>query len=93
MLIGADGANSVVAQHLGLPATNYAGYVAYRSVVASWSCRKSTLLNKVGLSCMQPILALSRKVLDVDVLLLFAADICCVVTVLPLVWLSCQGGS
>jgi 2-polyprenyl-6-methoxyphenol hydroxylase-like FAD-dependent oxidoreductase len=28
--VGADGANSVVAAHLGLPPTNYAGYVAYR---------------------------------------------------------------
>lgn len=31
VLIGADGANSVVAQHLGLKVPpNYAGYVAYR---------------------------------------------------------------
>eukprot|EP00878_Enallax_costatus_P022960 GHUV01024403.1.p1 GENE.GHUV01024403.1~~GHUV01024403.1.p1 ORF type:complete len:396 (+),score=69.76 GHUV01024403.1:451-1638(+) len=33
VLIGADGANSVVAQHLGLQVPpNYAGYVAYRGV-------------------------------------------------------------
>ncbi|KAI8474171.1 MAG: hypothetical protein J3K34DRAFT_518475 [Monoraphidium minutum] len=32
LLIGADGANSVVARHLGLPDANYAGYTAYRGV-------------------------------------------------------------
>lgn len=33
VLIGADGANSVVARHLELPQPKYAGYVAYRSAV------------------------------------------------------------
>lgn len=33
MLVGADGTNSVVAKHLGLPGLNYSGYKAYRSVV------------------------------------------------------------
>eukprot|EP00775_Hariotina_reticulata_P009423 gene9423-9589_t len=31
MVVGADGANSVVAKHLGLPATRYSGYKAYRA--------------------------------------------------------------
>lgn len=35
VLIGADGANSVVARHLELPQPKYAGYVAYRSAVPS----------------------------------------------------------
>jgi hypothetical protein len=30
VVVGADGANSMVAQHLGLQQPNYAGYVAYR---------------------------------------------------------------
>lgn len=30
VVVGADGSNSVVAQHLGLQPPNYAGYVAYR---------------------------------------------------------------
>lgn len=33
VLVGADGANSKLAQQLGLPPPNYAGYVAYR-----WAC-------------------------------------------------------
>ena len=33
MLLGADGARSEVAQHLGLARPSYAGYSAYRSVV------------------------------------------------------------
>ena len=30
LLIGTDGANSVVARHLSLPGTRYRGYVGYR---------------------------------------------------------------
>jgi 2-polyprenyl-6-methoxyphenol hydroxylase-like FAD-dependent oxidoreductase len=30
VFVGADGGNSVAAQHLGLPQANYAGYVGYR---------------------------------------------------------------
>lgn len=30
VFVGADGANSVAAKHLGLPQANYAGYVGYR---------------------------------------------------------------
>lgn len=44
VLVGADGANSKLAQQLGLPPPNYAGYVAYRSacclreVIAELNC-------------------------------------------------------
>jgi hypothetical protein len=41
VVVGADGANSMVAQHLGLQQPNYAGYVAYR-------CEKT-----VALACMR----------------------------------------
>jgi 2-polyprenyl-6-methoxyphenol hydroxylase-like FAD-dependent oxidoreductase len=30
VLVGADGANSIAAKHLGLQQANYAGYVGYR---------------------------------------------------------------
>lgn len=32
VLVGADGANSAAAKHLGLPQANYAGYVGYRGL-------------------------------------------------------------
>ncbi|KAF6258828.1 hypothetical protein COO60DRAFT_1638915 [Scenedesmus sp. NREL 46B-D3] len=32
VFVGADGANSVAAKHLGLPQANYAGYVGYRGL-------------------------------------------------------------